>query len=253
MSKHIRVMTYNVHSCIGTDRKYSTERIAEIIYRSGADIVALQEVDSGLARTGMTDQALELARFLNMHFHFHPSLFREEGAYGNALLSRFPLRLVRAGALPIPRGLRRFERRGAIWAEVTLPELVLQVVSTHFGLIRLERLQQLLTLMGGDWLGSALCRPPIILCGDFNASPRSQVYRRIVGGFHDVQQSLPGWSPRNTWPSRYPFVRIDHIFITPDIKVTEAEVISDQLTRRASDHLPLMATLHLGGCGAMEA
>ncbi len=114
MSQKIRIMTYNVHSCIGTDRKTSTERIAEVIFHSGADIVALQEVDNGLARTGLVDQAREIAGTLEMHFHFHPSLHLEEGAYGNALLSRFPLRLVRGGALPTPRGLRRFERRGAL-------------------------------------------------------------------------------------------------------------------------------------------
>ncbi len=191
MSQQIRIMTYNVHSCIGTDGKTSPERIAEVIGRCGAEIAALQEVDIGLKRTGAVDQVRKIAGILDMHFHFHPSRFLEEGAYGNALVSRFPLRLVRGGALPTPRGLRRFEKRGALWAELLLPTGPVQMVTTHFGLVRWERLLQVLALLGPDWLEHPQCRSPIILCGDFNASPRSQVYRRIVGQFHDVHQSLP--------------------------------------------------------------
>ena len=245
MSQQIRIMTYNVHSCIGMDGKTSTERIAEVIFRSGADIVALQEVDNGLARTGLVVQALEIASNLNMHFHFHPSLYKEAGAYGNALLSRFPLRLRQGGALPTPRGLRRFEKRGALWAEVSFPERTVQVVTTHFGLIRLERLLQVLTLLGPEWLSHPECRAPVIVCGDFNALPRSQVYRRIVGRFHDVQHSLAEWRPKNTWPSRYPLMRIDHMFISPDFTVEGVEVPQDKLTRKASDHLPLIAAVNL--------
>lgn len=245
MSNYFRIMTYNAHSCIGMDSRVSTERIAEVIVRSGADIVALQEMDIGLPRTGFVDQAREIAGLLSMHFHFHPSLHLEEGAYGNALLSRFPLRLVRGGALPAPQGLRRFERRGVLWAEVHFPNGPVQVITTHFGLIRLERLLQVLTILGPEWLGDPKCRPPVILCGDFNALPRSQVYRRIVGRFHDVQQSVAGWSPKNTWPSMYPVARIDHMFVTPDIGVKKVAVIRDALTRTASDHLPLMASVRL--------
>jgi len=63
MSRQIRIMTYNIHSCIGMDGKASTQRIAEVIFRSGVDIVALQEVDTGLARTGLIDQAREITGF----------------------------------------------------------------------------------------------------------------------------------------------------------------------------------------------
>lgn len=245
MPRQLRVMTYNVHSCTGIDGRTSTERIADVAARSGADIIALQEVDAGLDRTGKSDQAQEIAASLNMHFHFHPSHYREEGAFGNALLSRFPLRLIRTGALPTPRGLRRFEKRGALWAEVLLPEGAVQVVTTHFGLVRTERILQVVMLLGSEWLGHADCSPPVIFCGDLNALPRSGVYRRIAGRFRDVQRSLSGWSPRRTWPSRYPVARIDHIFVSPDLGVEEVTVMRDRLTRKASDHLPLLAALRL--------
>lgn len=249
MSQQIRIMTYNVHSCIGMDGKTSTERVAEVIYRSGADVVALQEVDTGLVRTGLSDQAREIAAILNMHFHFHPSLYREEGAYGNALLSRFPLRLRQGGALPAPPGSRRFEKRGVLWAEVSFPERPVQVIATHFGLVRPERILQVLTLLGPEWLGHPECSSPVVVCGDFNSMPRSQVYRRMVDRFQDVQHSLAGWRPKKTWPSRYPVIRIDHMFISPDFTVEEIAVPLDLLTRKASDHLPLIASVNLRESG----
>lgn len=252
MSRQIRIMTYNIHSCIGMDGTASTQRIAEVIFRSGVDIVALQEVDTGLARTGLADQAREITGILNMHYHFHPSLFLEEGAYGNAILSVFPLRLVRGGALPTPSGPRRLEKRGVLWVEAAVPAGTVQLITTHFGLVRQERHLQVAALLGAEWLGNPECRPPVIICGDFNALPLSRVYRRIAGRFHDVQRSLAGWRPKNTWPSRYPLMRIDHMFITPDISVEGITVPLDELSRMASDHLPLTATVRLSGTGDKE-
>jgi endonuclease/exonuclease/phosphatase family metal-dependent hydrolase len=252
MSRQIRIMTYNIHSCIGMDGKASTQRIAEVIFRSGVDIVALQEVDTGLARTGLVDQAREITGILNMHYHFHPSLFLEEGAYGNAILSLFPLRLVRGGPLPTPSGPRQLEKRGVLWVEAAFPTGTVQVITTHFGLVRQERRLQVTSLLGAEWLGSPKCRPPVIVCGDFNALPFSQVYRRFAGRFHDIQRSLAGWRPKNTWPTRYPLMRIDHMFITPDITVEGITVPLDTLSRMASDHLPLIATVRLSESGYKE-
>jgi endonuclease/exonuclease/phosphatase family metal-dependent hydrolase len=253
MSQKIRIMTYNVHSCIGMDGKASTERIAEVIFRSRADIVALQEVDTGLARTGLAEQARNIAGILNMHFHFHPSLYRKEGAYGNALLSRFPLRILQGGALPTLRGLRRFEKRGALWGEVRFPQGAVQVITTHFGLFRRERLLQVQALLGPEWLGHPECRPPLILCGDFNASPHSRVYARIIGRLRDVQRCLAWSRPKSTWPARHPVRRIDHMFISPDFTVEEVAVPQDKLTRMASDHLPLIAAVNLRDSGERES
>jgi len=252
MSRQIRIMTYNIHSCIGMDGKASMQRIAEVILRAGVDIVALQEVDTGLSRTGLVDQAREITGILNMNYHFHPSLFLEEGAYGNAILSLFPLRLVRGGALPTTAGPRRLEKRGVLWVEAAFPTGKVQLITTHFGLDRRERHLQVTALLGAEWLGHPECRPPVIICGDLNALPRSRVYRRITGLFHDVQRSLAGWLPKNTWPSRYPLMRIDHMFISPDITVEGITVPLDKLSRMASDHLPLVATVRIPGTGDKE-
>ena len=102
-SRTLRVMTYNIHRCTGCDRVVSAERIARVIAEHQPDVVALQEVDVGHPRTGRIDQAAVIAAMLGMHWHFHPAIQRDGGGSGDAILSRYPLRLTRAGALPVVR------------------------------------------------------------------------------------------------------------------------------------------------------
>jgi len=247
MSTTVTIMTYNVHSSIGMDGKPSPLRIAEVIDMLNPDVVALQELDARLVRSGMIDQAHLIARTLAMYYHFHPSLQVEEGEgeYGNAILSRFPIRLVQAGPLPTEPVHASFERRGALWTEIDVAGRPLQVVTTHFGLNRRERLLQARAITGEEWLGQRTCRPPLVLCGDFNAVPGSGAYRTLAGELRDAQRSLLWHLPYGTWPVRFPLLRIDHVFITPDLKVRGIAVPKTPLTRVASDHLPLLVTLEL--------
>ena len=241
----LTVMTYNVHSCIGTDGKVSPVRIAHVIASQKADIVALQELDSGLIRTGLSDQAKLIADHLNMHYHFHPSMRIEKGHYGNAILSRFPMRTVRASELPTIPGRRTIERRGALWAEVSIGDLTVQVITTHFGLNRQERLAQAETLLSSEWLQHRLCLPPLVLCGDFNTVSFSRVYSWLTRALNDTRENSKFRMAHSTYPSRFPFLRLDYIFVSPDVVVKECTVCIDPLTRVASDHLPLTATLEL--------
>jgi endonuclease/exonuclease/phosphatase family metal-dependent hydrolase len=243
MSRTFSVMTYNVHSSIGMDGKISPLRIAKVIDQCNPDIVALQELDSGRVRTEMTDQAHLIALTLNMKYHFHSSIQLEEGEYGNAVLSRFPIRLVKAGAVPVEPYNERLERRGAIWTEIEVHGRKLQLIATHLGLNRNERLAQTEAIMGPEWLSHSCCRNPVILCGDFNTLPASPVYRRIAGYLNDAQRSFKERRPRGTWPVHFPILRIDHLFFSPDIKVHNVMVPKNPLTRIASDHLPLVVTL----------
>jgi endonuclease/exonuclease/phosphatase family metal-dependent hydrolase len=245
MSKTISVMTYNVHSCIGTDRKLSPLRIAEVIDRCNADIVALQELDAGLPRTQMIDQAHLIAMTLEMSFHFHSSIHLKEGGYGNAILSRGDIRLIKAGAVPTDPLHPSLERRGAVWTEVELRGHKVQVLGTHFGLNRGERVKQARSITGHEWLEHPECGHPVILCGDFNAMMGSHVYRLLTQHLHDVQRGVKGRLPRGTWPAQLPLMRIDHMFVSRDVKVRQVLVPKTPLTRVASDHLPLVVTLEL--------
>jgi endonuclease/exonuclease/phosphatase family metal-dependent hydrolase len=111
-------MSYNVHRCIGCDGVLSPHRIAEVIAHYQPDVVGLQELDVGHARTGHADQPEILARELEMHYDFFPAVEAANERYGDAILSRWPLRTIRAASLPTLSNRPRLERRGALWAAV---------------------------------------------------------------------------------------------------------------------------------------
>jgi endonuclease/exonuclease/phosphatase family metal-dependent hydrolase len=245
----LRVMTYNVHSCVGMDGKLDAERIARVIARARPDVVALQELDVGRVRSFGVDQAHLIARYLEMAFHFHPAMHLEEERYGDAILTHLPQRLVKAGMLPGLAGKPHLEPRGALWVAVDLHGREVQIINTHLGLYPLERVAQIEALLGGDWLAHDQCHQPVILCGDFNALPSSPVCRRLGGRLRDAQTEAKHHRPQSTFSSRFPSVRIDHVFISPGLEVTGIEVPNSQLARIASDHLPLVAEIRIPGPG----
>jgi len=240
--RSLRVMTYNVHSCRGMDGKLSPARIARVIAQSAPDVVALQEIDVRRTRTGGIDQAHLIAQHLGMEFEFHPTGSVEEGHYGDAILSHLPMRLVRAQALPV---VGRLEPRGALWVAIDVDGIEVQIINTHLGLRQWERRLQIDALLSDDWLGHPACKSPVVLCGDLNATPDSQVCQRLQSVLRDGQRTLNGRKPSNTWYSAYPMLRIDHIYVDPTIQVRDFTVSSTRMARIASDHLPLIAELEL--------
>jgi endonuclease/exonuclease/phosphatase family metal-dependent hydrolase len=232
----LRIMTYNVHRCVGADGRADPRRIAEVIAACQPDMVALQELDVGRLRTGGIDQAHAIAHLLGMSVHFHPALQVEEELYGDAILTALPMRLVKAGPLP---GSVGFEPRGALWAAVKANGTEIQIINTHLGLPAYERMAQAKTLLGQNWLGNPGCRDPVILLGDFNARRRSVVYRMFTARLRDAQLVLHKQA-RQTFPARMPMLRIDHIFCGRTVEVLGVEVPRSQLVRTASDHLPLV-------------
>jgi len=236
----LRVLTYNVRRCLGADGRLAPERIAAVIAACRPDVVALQELDVGRARSGGVDQARAVAAHLGMRAHFHPAMRVMEEEYGDAILTALPSRLVRADALPGRAGL---EPRGALWAAVTAGGAEVQVVTTHLGLDRRERAAQADALLGPGFLGDPACRDPVVLLGDFNALPGSRVHRRLAARLPDAQGGR-GWA-RPTFPARLPLLRIDHVFVSRGVAVRGVRTVGGTLARVASDHLPLVADLDL--------
>jgi endonuclease/exonuclease/phosphatase family metal-dependent hydrolase len=225
---------------VGLDGKLSTSRIARVLAQCDADVVALQELDVRRARSGHIDQAHQIARELAMEFHFHPAFAVEEERYGDAVLSRLPMKLVRAAALPGLDSRAGLEPRGALWVELETAAGPLHLVNTHLGLFPDERLRQVESLLGADWLAHPDCRGPVVLCGDFNALPGTPPYRRLAEALRDAQCGVNGHRPRKTFFSRYPLGRIDHVFVGPKLNVQSVAVPRTSLTSVASDHLPLV-------------
>ena len=241
-----RIVTYNVHRCVGADRRLDVKRVAAVLAELKPDIVALQELDVGRARTGHVDQAHEIGHLLDMACHFHAALKVEEELYGDAILTCFPERLVKTGPLPGYDRIRALEPRGALWVEVEIDGRPVQIVNTHLGLVPREQQLQAHHLAGPEWLGSPQCRDPLILLGDFNATSASVTYRTLCGGLESARrlESARGLAPRkrptSTFPSALPVLRIDHLFVSKSIRVTDVFAPFSPLTRAASDHLPLV-------------
>lgn len=240
-----RILTYNVHRWLGTDRKISPMRIAEVIAACEADIVALQEVRVGRTRPGEIDQAASVAEKLGMDLHFQPTIRILGEQYGIAVLTKHPAYLVKSGRLPTQSTKPSFEKRSALWVCTRIGDQKVNVINAHLSLRSGERRTQAAALVGSDWMGHPDCADPAILLGDFNAPPYSRSYRMIANHLRDAQLSNSRGEPQPTFHTRAPLLRLDHVFVTKSIQVMDAGPVRNMLTRVASDHYPLLAELRV--------
>ncbi len=236
-----RVMTYNVHGFVGTDGACDPERVARVIEQDDPDLVALQEVELGRDEEARGATVAWLGRRLGMHCHFtltRPGLAGRR--FGNAVLSRHAFELVAEGSLPQRGG----EHRAVQWLKVRTPSCDFHLLNTHLGIWFWERQAQIRALLGAEWLVRAGTALPVVVCGDFNATPISPVYRALSRGLRDVRSGTR--RKIGTWPSKRPFLRIDHMFVSPEFRVLSSGVTLSAESRVASDHLPLVAELDWG-------
>ena len=246
-----RIMTYNVHSCRGTDGKLDVGRIAEVIAQSRPDIVALQELDCRRHRTGGVDQAHAIAEKLGMGFHFNAALHVAEESYGDAILTSLPMTLVKTGPLPNLRDVKvrgrtlKLEPRGAVWVEIEIEGRKVQVINTHLGLVPPEQRLQAAHLLGPEWLGHPKASAPLILLGDFNATPRYAAYQMIGKRLKDARRLSGMRHKALTFPSRMPLIRIDHVFVSDKVAVGAMHAPDSELAKIASDHRPLVADIRV--------
>ncbi|MFD1110266.1 endonuclease/exonuclease/phosphatase family protein [Pseudoroseomonas ludipueritiae] len=230
----LRVMTWNIHGGVGTDGVCDMHRVLGLIRRQAPDILAVQEVDSrgrGSDHCGFTT--------LRGHLPGHAmaeTIQAKDGAYGHMLLSRWPIEQSALHDLSHPGR----EPRVAIEAKIATPAGALRVISTHLGLRQRERYTQATRL-------ATLVRRlegPLVVLGDFNEwGWRGPVFRALAA-------QMPARTRHRTFPSRLPALKLDRIFCRP------ASLLGrnwrDSSGRVASDHLPVVAELHMPS-GLQEA
>lgn len=246
----LRLISYNVHSCSGMDGRVSPRRVARVISSHNPDLVALQEIDAGRRRSRGEDQAKLIAEETGMHYEFCPTVTIDGEHYGHAVLSRWPIEVVKRAFLPSNPKSWWPEPRAAIWVRVIIGARRLNLITTHLGLDPEERRRQMTELMGPDWLGAIPEGEEVILCGDFNAIAGSPPYRIATAKLRDAQASLQGHAPLKTFSSTQPFARIDHVFASASCVVERIVVPKNRLTRIASDHLPLIVDYAIGSATA---
>jgi endonuclease/exonuclease/phosphatase family metal-dependent hydrolase len=225
------VLAYNIHHGEGMDSVLDLHRIAALIREVDPDLVAVQEVDSVTTRTGGVDQAAELGRLTEMEPRYGRFMPYQGGAYGMALLSRWPIS--QAVNVRLPEGA---EPRSAMSVVVISPKSgrALRFVGIHFYRTADERMAQAealdRALAGGD--------TATILAGDFNSTPGSAVMARLSDSWSVVGKGEDHF----TFPSYGPDREIDFVLFRP---ADAFEVISQRLIDEpvASDHRPVVVDL----------
>ncbi len=231
----ITVATYNIRHGRGNDQVVDLDRTAAAIRAFDADVVALQEVDRSVLRSGSADQPGVLGAALGMHHAFGAFFPYQGGEYGLAILSRFPIR--REHALRLPDGN---EPRVALLAELELPSGArVLVVNVHFDWVADDTLR----FKQVDALGAVLdtVSLPTILLGDFNDVPGSRTITRWASTFEVLTKPE---ADRFTFSATTPTKEIDHIMVKPASawEGRSAVVVADSVT---SDHRAVVARIRL--------
>ena len=231
---------YNIHAGKDAARVDNLERVAEIIRRSQAGIVMLQEVDNKTRRSGGVDQLSRLRELTGMHGVFGKAIEYDGGEYGIAILSRWPITSSRLAALPVDikdsAMLARYEARAALIARIEKPTGALRVVNTHLDATRNDsiRIQQAnALLLFANAVGDS---GSTVLGGDFNSEPMSRVAQLLrEHGWSDMFVAC-GRSRGLSFPADTPTKRIDYLFARAGTTCSLATVLNTQ----ASDHRPVL-------------
>lgn len=236
----LRVATYNIHKCRGLDRRVRPGRIAEVLGELDADIVALQEV-VGRGSDSHEDQALYVAEALGYHPVFGENRRHNGAAYGNLLLSRFPV----VGSWNYDITARGREPRGVLRADVRLAGgQVLHLFNVHLGTAFLERREQARHMVSRRILRNTGLDGARIVLGDFNDWIPGDATRLLTDHFGG--RSVRSHTPRRrTFPCVLPVFRLDHIYFDQSLKLHRLELHRSRKALVASDHLPLLAEFSL--------
>lgn len=228
-ARAIVAATYNIHYSIGTDRRFAPARIADVILSLDADVVALQEVGWHYRGQAGVDQFDLLHHLTGLAVHVGLARNHPDAHFGNAILTRLPARATRTLDLSV----RLRAPRCAVIVEFGAGADAFRVVNVHLGLDPWERRAQVKRLVEAlDDNGSM----PTLLLGDFNEWRRSPAYLEPIG------QRFPVCSMPESYHARRPMFRFDRIYLSPHFGLTHEHVIHTAPARRASDHLPVVAT-----------
>ncbi len=231
---NLRVVTYNVHKCRGLDRRTTAIRIAEVLREVDADVIALQEI--------VEHQAEAIARELALSFVMGENRKHIGFAYGNAVLSRLPIRASRNYDLSV----HGREERGCLRADIAWKESsILHVFNLHLGTSFLERRQQARRLVSDELLRDVGAEWPRIVLGDFNEWTRGLATRLLQSHMQsaDIRTHL---RRSRTYPGVLPFLHLDHIYYDSALKLERLTLWRTKKSLVASDHVPLAAEFTAG-------
>lgn len=225
------VGSYNIHKCIGMDGRCNAQRIADVLREMDCDLIALQEVDNQPGEHKESMQLDFLSHELGMHSIAGLRIIWHTGEYGNAILTRFkPLRVHRHDL-----SYSWYEPRGALDVELDVCGERVRVIATHLGLRASERRFQWRRLLAA--IADGPLDMPVIMLGDVN-----EWYTRSgnLNAVHGVFGEPP--APKE-FPTFWPVLSLSRIWVRPRGALIDARAHVTALSRKASDHLPIKATI----------
>lgn len=224
----IKVMTYNIHRGINKNGELDLDGIAEVIKNSGAEIIALQEVERFSVRTGFRDQIKYVADKLSMKYAFGKSINILNGQYGNGILSKYPIEEYEVSELP-----SEGEQRILLRAGLNIHGNSISFYNTHLGLKQSERdiqIEEIIRRISEDKV--------FILAGDFNT--RVDKLGEINEKYIDCA-SFQNNDSKVTFEKEGLSERIDYLFVSKNFEVKEYDVLKSY----ASDHYPAISILKI--------
>ncbi len=238
MSNRLRILTYNIHKSRGVDGRVRPARIVQVLREVDADIIALQEVPC-THHSPEKDQARFIADELGFHSCFGENRRFQGSAYGNLLLSRFPLLAVHNHDITTAGR----ERRGCLRADIHL-ESTLHVFNVHLGTSFFERRQQTRKLISPQILDNSELHGVRLVVGDFNEWIRDLAKKLLSCNLRRASLRT-GMGSVRTFPALLPLLHLDQIYFDPALQLERLAVHRSRASLIASDHLPLVADFRL--------
>lgn len=226
----IKLASYNIHACIGTDGHFDPFRIARVINELDADVVALQEVEHH--RVNDLDLLDFLAQQTQMTGLAGPTMLRQTRHYGNAILTRLPITHHRL----IDLSLTPYEPRGVLQVHFRYGAHDLLVYATHLGLKPVERRYQVRRILSEFERQEA---DITVLLGDLN---EWFLWGRPLRWLRRYFTPTPAC---RSFPSGWPVLKLDRIWVQPRTSLHSVRAHHSSQAKLASDHLPITAQLRL--------
>jgi endonuclease/exonuclease/phosphatase family metal-dependent hydrolase len=227
---HLRVATYNVHACVGSDGRHDPDRIASVVAELDADIVALQEFTYPASVAIESRMPVTLTMLDRYECVLGPTRNTRAQCFGNALFTRHRVVNVHRFDLSIARR----EPRGALAATIEVRGTIVHVLAAHLGLRVHERRFQVAQIL--EYLESVR-HTLVVVLGDFNDWLPG---RSVV---HVLDERL-GRPPRPaSFPVFWPIVPLDRVWVNPIRALRRIATHATATARVASDHYPIVADI----------
>ncbi len=223
----LKIMTYNIrHGTDAGDRNH-LEQIAVWLKCADMDFVGLQEVDSVCERSGKINQAEYLAAKTGMFYTFVRHFDFQGGAYGIALLSRYPLQNIKTYNLPVDTSSAT-RSVGFFTADAKVP----RKGAVRLAVVHMDYRSQASRINQAHIIGKILSqsRVPTVLMGDMNSSPGKEEIAVLMKKLKDGSIC-----DCFTFPSDRPDRKIDYIMVSNHFQPVKSVSASSEF----SDHLPL--------------